>query len=178
MPQQCQFRFTVTLSAFPACGKDWPGSAMGAPPTGGSAPGIDDLPLEETEALVRHLMPWTEAVVEAAQHHDPGVFSAIFTGTGNTQAECQTDAIDRFINAMGPMLQILSEQDVLDRVVTFDYPQSIIWIEVMPGVHLFGGVLRDDQGTVTAWEVQYPSPSIGQVPIAVCVVLRVHVELV
>ncbi len=175
MPQQCQFRFLTSLHAFPACGKNWPGSSLGSPATGGE-PGVDDLPLDETEIIARALLGWADGLEAAARSHDSDLFSKLITASGDTETECQAAAIAQFFSSIDPLLAVLAAPDVLDRIVSFDSPQSAVWLEILPKIHIIVGLLRDEQGAVATWDVAIASPSSGQVSIKVAIALKIRVE--
>jgi len=175
MTQSLPFQFNLSLSAMPACGKNALAAGASTPPPG-AAPGLDDLPLEETEALARRILEWIEGI-EAAARANAGIpWSHQFIGSGDTDLDCQDDAVAQLYGALDPLCQSLAHPNLLGQPVEVSQPQSDVWIPVSVLIHLIVSLFRDDQGRLATWEVAFASPSSGQVWIAVSVALVIRVQ--
>jgi len=175
MPRIRAFQFSIRLTAFPACGKRSQASSGADTPRGGG-PGLDDLPVEETEVLAQCVREWIEGVESKARALRPSVWICRLAGAGDALEECRDDAIRQCFTALGPLCQALGHPDVLDRAVQVIGPTLDVWIQITSLIHIIITSLRDNEGQVAIWEIPFASPALGQVWIAVSVALDIRIE--
>jgi len=175
MPRTRAFQISIRLTAFPACGKRSQASSSADTPRGGG-PGLDDLPLEETEALAQCIREWIEGVESKARALRPSAWTCQMAGAGDSQEECRDDAIRQCFTALGPLCQALSHPDVLARTVQVAGPTLDVWIQITSLIHIIITSLRNEEGQVAIWEIPFASPALGQVWIAVSVALDIRIE--